>query len=288
MAFPIISVVMPVFNTEKYLKQAIESILSQTYSNFEFIIINDGSTDSSLAVIQQYAKQDTRIRVITRENRGLISSLNEGIACAKGNYIARMDSDDVSSIDRFEKQVKLLEANHLDICGGHAMVIDTLGHCQKFTFHPIHPESFSIALSIGCPFYHGSVMFRRNLLTNHEWYSTTEFSSVEDYALWQKLYTNGAKFGNVDDIVFYYREGHSSFSTTKTAIMEKQTKDAAKKFRHTHIKVIQQNLDVLRNKPLNITERRFFLKTSLAIKYKVAKTYLNVMRCPHPKVLFGL
>ena len=93
---PLVSVVMSVYNSEKYLKEAIESILNQTYTNFEFIIVNDGSTDSSLDIIQEYMKKDERIVLISRDNKGLPYSLNEGIEKAKGKYIARMDADDIS------------------------------------------------------------------------------------------------------------------------------------------------------------------------------------------------
>ena len=96
----LISVILPVYNGEKYLKESIESILNQTYTNFEFIIIDDGSKDSSLEIIKEYEKEDERIIVISRENKGLVASLNEGIATAKGKYIARMDADDVSLSER--------------------------------------------------------------------------------------------------------------------------------------------------------------------------------------------
>jgi len=113
-----VSIVMSVYNAQKYLDEAIESILNQTYSNFEFIIINDGSTDKSLEIIENYAKKDSRIIVINRENKGLIYSLNEGIRKANGKYIARMDADDISLPQRLEKQVEFMEKNkNIGICG---------------------------------------------------------------------------------------------------------------------------------------------------------------------------
>ena len=109
---PMISVVMPVYNAEKYLDEAIKSILVQTCKDFEFIIINDGSNDKSLEIIEKYNIQDERIVLINRENRGLIASLNEGIEKTKGRYIARMDADDISLPDRFEKQIEFLFVIH--------------------------------------------------------------------------------------------------------------------------------------------------------------------------------
>lgn len=114
----LISVILPVYNGEKYLKEAIESILNQTYTNFEFIIIDDGSKDSSLEIIKEYEKEDERIVAVSRENKGLIATLNEGIEKAKGKYIARMDQDDISLPNRFEEQLKIMENDkEIVVCG---------------------------------------------------------------------------------------------------------------------------------------------------------------------------
>ena len=113
---PKISVVMSVYNGQDYLDEAIQSILKQTYKDFEFIIINDGSIDKSLEIIEKYKQQDERIVLISRENKGLIASLNEGIEKARGKYIARMDADDISLPNRFEEQLKIME-NDKEIVG---------------------------------------------------------------------------------------------------------------------------------------------------------------------------
>ena len=110
---------MSVYNGEKYLAEAIKSILNQTYKNFEFIIVNDGSKDNSVEIIKNYMKKDNRIVLIDRENKGLPYSLNEGISIAKGQYIARMDADDISLSNRFEKQIKYMEENKIDVCGSY-------------------------------------------------------------------------------------------------------------------------------------------------------------------------
>ena len=121
----IVSVVMSVYNSEKYLPEAIESILNQTYTNFEFIIINDGSTDNSLRIIKEYANKDKRIIVISRENKGLIFSLNEGIEVSKGKYIIRMDADDISLPNRLKIQLDFMEKNKdIAICGTVAITFD--------------------------------------------------------------------------------------------------------------------------------------------------------------------
>src|SRR5688572_25740567 len=105
---PTVSVVMTVYNTERYVREAVESILGQTFRDFEFIIIDDGSTDSAPAILREYADRDPRIRLVSRPNTGIVRAANEGIALARGNYLARMDSDDVALPHRFEKQVRYL------------------------------------------------------------------------------------------------------------------------------------------------------------------------------------
>ena len=104
---PLVSVVLPVYNAEEYISEALKSILNQTYDNLEVVVVNDGSTDHSLHVIRSLA--DKRVKIISRENRGLVASLNEGIDAASGDYIARMDADDISHPERISKQIRLLE-----------------------------------------------------------------------------------------------------------------------------------------------------------------------------------
>lgn len=127
-----VSVVMPVYNSEKYLKESIESILNQSYSDLEFIIINDGSTDNSFKIIKEYAKLDKRINVISRENKGIVYSLNEAIRLAKGEYIARMDADDISAPKRIEKQISFLKSHRdIDILGTQVKVVGNISNDIK-------------------------------------------------------------------------------------------------------------------------------------------------------------
>jgi glycosyltransferase involved in cell wall biosynthesis len=138
----LISVILPVFNGERFISQAVQSILHQTYSDFELIIINDGSTDGTLNILRDFQTADSRIRLITRANRGLATSLNEGIAMARGQWIARMDADDVSHPNRLSHQFEKLKAQpDLDIVATRAITIDdndqviglfpgALSHCE--------------------------------------------------------------------------------------------------------------------------------------------------------------
>ena len=114
---PTISVVLPVHNGAKYISEALDSILCQTYSDFEFIIIDDGSMDDTYEILQRYQAMDNRINIVSRKNKGLIETLNEGVDLARGKWLARMDSDDIALPYRFERQLKMLESMGADICG---------------------------------------------------------------------------------------------------------------------------------------------------------------------------
>lgn len=220
-----VSVVLPVYNAELYLSEAIESVLAQSYRNIELIIINDGSTDNSLNIIEKFKRQDERVRSISRENKGLIYSLNEGIAASKGRYIARMDADDICFLDRLEKQVKYMDSNDLDICGGHYLEINEAGTVQRIRFVPIISEIINLSLVSRVPFAHPSVVFRKSFIDeNNLCYGCDKFKHAEDLALWFKFAACGAKFGNVNDIILKYRVLDSSLSRRNRLNLIKDTR----------------------------------------------------------------
>src|SRR5262249_42264689 len=127
---PLVSVVMSVFNGEQFLAEAVESILSQSFRDFEFIVIDDGSTDNSATILESYLKKDSRLRVFHQENMGLVESLNRGCGLAQGRYIARMDADDISLRDRLIWQGEFLVKKHEGGgVGGGVGVIDATGRC---------------------------------------------------------------------------------------------------------------------------------------------------------------
>ena len=139
---PKISVVMPAYNAEKYIGEAIESILNQTFKDFEFIIINDGSVDHTKEIIREY--NDPRIVLLENDkNRGIVLSLNKGLDAATGKYIARMDADDIATKDRLEKQLEFLQVKSYDMVGCNAIKIDEngkeIGYLNFPTAHEIIP-----------------------------------------------------------------------------------------------------------------------------------------------------
>jgi len=195
------SVVMSVYNAEEYLAEAIESILNQTYRSFEFIIINDGSTDKSLEVIKKYEQGDDRIILVSRENRGLPYSLNEGILLAKGKYIARMDADDISLSTRLEEQVSFMENNpKIGICGTAILNFDTGSRwILSSTDKMLKSE-----LLFSTVFAHPTVMMRRTLLLENKLLYNETFLQSQDFELWTRL-ADYTKFANLKIPLLRYR-----------------------------------------------------------------------------------
>jgi glycosyltransferase involved in cell wall biosynthesis len=203
---PIISVIMPVYNAELYLEEAINSIISQTFKNFEFIIIDDGSSDDSLKIIQKYADRDSRIICISRENKGIIYSLNEGLNISNGQYVARMDADDISYPERLEAQYIFMMESKLDVCGGDYISINKDG--LFVDSHDVSKEDFEILLTMASnvPFAHPSVMMRKSFLINNKLiYGVYGYKNAEDLDMWINMYDAGAKFGNLDTYILKYR-----------------------------------------------------------------------------------
>ena len=226
---PDISVVMSVFNGGDYLSKSIESILNQSYINFEFIIINDGSTDTSLKIIKSY--KDNRIVLVNRKNKGLITSLNEGISLAKGRYIARMDADDISFPSRLEKQFDFIEKNNLDICGGHCLLINKNGKINGLNVVPISHKMCTLSLLFKVPFAHPSVMIRKQFLDENSLeYGQSSYKIAEDLDLWLRMHSCGARFGNVDSVVLKYRILGDSLSRVNNTLILKETKAMLRQF----------------------------------------------------------
>lgn len=184
---PKISVLLPVYNGEKYLPETIESVLNQTFSDFEFLIVNEfGSSDKATAIIHGYEQKDKRIRVIQNTERlGLSLSLNRGIDEAKGKYIARVDGDDPSYPERFEKQIAYLEA-HAEVFLAGTLQRTLLKNGVSYDEYPTLAEELKATLLFGCDISHCSVMMRRDWLNKNNWRYTDEFM-CEDFDLWSKI-----------------------------------------------------------------------------------------------------
>jgi glycosyltransferase involved in cell wall biosynthesis len=208
MSKPLISVILPVYNAEKYLYKSISSILNQTVKNFQLIIINDGSTDSSEKILVDFAKKDHRIKLISRENRGIVQTLNEGIKLAEGQWIARMDADDIACKNRFEIQLRQLSCMNAEVCGGAIRIIGaTIPRSRKFYEDNSLIKTQTLFSS---PLAHPTLMIRAEILKNHLYEESA--LHVEDYDLWVRLIKAGVKFTNTSKIVLNYRL-HSNQTT---------------------------------------------------------------------------
>jgi glycosyltransferase involved in cell wall biosynthesis len=200
-----VSVLMPVHSGEKYLSAAVESILGQTYADFEFLALDDGSTDSTLDILRAYAARDPRLRVISRENKGVAASLNELLDQARGEFVARMDADDIALPQRFSRQVQFLRDNLDVVCvGGSAEVIDEQGRFLTTLSYPRSDQEIQERnLSGDASICHPSAMMRRDALVRIEGYDG-DFFPAEDLDLWLRLGEIG-KLANLDEVVLRYR-----------------------------------------------------------------------------------
>lgn len=217
---PTISVIMPVYNGESFLKEAIESILNQTYTNFKLILIDDGSEDTSLQIMKSYL--DSRIIIIKNEkNFGLITALNKGLQVAQGEYIARMDQDDVSHPQRFEKQIEFLEQNSdIGLCGTWANLINNMGEIVNFVKPSPSPGQIKWDLHFSNAIAHPSVMIRKSFFQRNGQYLDSDIH-CEDYALWVRAFNN-TKLSNLPVILINLRQHDQNVSKIYSEIQINQ------------------------------------------------------------------
>jgi glycosyltransferase involved in cell wall biosynthesis len=196
-----VSVLMPVYNAEKYLAEAIESILKQTYNKFEFIIINDGSTDSSEEIIKSYS--DSRIRYIKNEkNVRLVATLNKGIDLIRTRYLVRMDADDLSLPGRIEELVNYMENNPgVGVCGSSMEVFGDENGVQNF---PETDEEIKVTMLFESCIPHPAAIIRMSVLNENQTRYDERFIHMEDYYLWHRL-RNSTQFHNLKKVLYKYR-----------------------------------------------------------------------------------
>lgn len=211
-ANPAISVLLPVYNAGRFIREAVNSVLSQSFRDFELLALDDGSTDGSLVILREYEAHDDRVRIITRENRGLVASLNELIAGARGRYLARMDSDDVSMPQRFERQFTFLESSpdHVAV-GGWVVNIDENGlPIGPIKSPTLHFDIDQAHLKGHASIWHPTAMVRKDAIVGVGGYRE-EFRHAEDLDLWLRLAEVG-KLSNLSEFVLRYRLHSGSVS----------------------------------------------------------------------------
>lgn len=209
---PFVSVVMPVYNAEATLSQALDSLLRQRFAAFEVLVVDDGSDDGAPSVIERYAAQDGRIRPFFTGRRGLIPTLNTALAHARAPLVARMDADDVSHPDRLGLQYEFLQA-HPDIalvgtlirCFPRPQVGDGFRIYERWLNSLITPEDIAREIYIESPLVHPSIMARRADIEDVGAYQ--DFGWPEDYDLWLRLHLSGRRFAKVPRLLYFWREG---------------------------------------------------------------------------------
>ena len=161
---PLVSIILSVYNDEKYIDKCLESIINQSFKNFELIVINDGSTDGSLNKIQSF--EDERIRLFSQKNSGLPESLNKAINLSRGKYIARIDADDICFNNRIESQFYYMERNpNVDILGSNAMIIDEAGQTLNQKKVLSHSEDIYLSAHLFCPLSHPTYFVKKSTYT---------------------------------------------------------------------------------------------------------------------------
>jgi glycosyltransferase involved in cell wall biosynthesis len=210
-----LSVVMPVYNAARYLSASLDSVLAQSFSDFELLAHDDGSQDDSWAILTDYASRDLRVRISQGANQGLPRTLNHMIGRASGELIARFDADDLCLPDRFEKQLTRFDRNpDLVVSGGAAQIIDADGRPISVKFLPLtHEEIDGFNLRGQTSFQHPAIMMRRDAVLAAGGYHP-DFHGAEDHDLWLRMAEIG-RLENLPDVLIRYRIHDDSISSTK-------------------------------------------------------------------------
>lgn len=263
----VISVLMSAYNSELYVKEAIESILSQTYQEFEFIIINDGSSDETDSIITSYS--DPRIIYINNhQNIGLIASLNKGLKIAKGNYIARMDADDIALPNRFEMQLEVFKKNPDAIAVGSDYF--SFSDSKKTYIKSSSDSDYNKAVLFFSPcFCHPCVMMK-NIFNELNIYYNNDFKHAEDYQLWTQLAFHG-KFLNVTEPLLMYRSHLNQIS----AINKSTQSEISYKIRKAYLNKLGFKVDDNKLEIINLIGNNVFI-TSKIVLFQIENCLLDL------------
>ena len=242
-----VTVFIPVYNAEKYLKDTIDSILNQTFKDFELLLINDGSTDKSVEIIESF--NDKRIRLVHNEkNMGLPFTRNRALEIINSEYIALMDSDDISHKDRLKEQVEFLDINRdIDVVGSDFMMFFPNGK-KKYVKTPNNPEYIKFYLIFGICIANPSTMLRKSFLNKYNLKYRDNFFVCQDYSFWVDIIKYG-KISNISKPLLYYRSGHDNISRRSSEKKAKQRKELIDKI---HIRAIKNNGFSLNDEELEI------------------------------------
>ncbi|CAH1225173.1 Putative glycosyltransferase EpsE [Paenibacillus auburnensis] len=236
-----VSIIMGIYNCEKTLAETLDSILNQSYGNWELIMCDDGSTDNSFKIAKDYSSTESRMKLlIHQKNNGLAKTLNDCLECATGEYIMRHDADDLMVKNRIEKQVLYMNQNICDACGSGAFIFDESGIWGLRQPKEIQDKYSMIKAA---PFIHPTVIMKRSVLNAVGGYSDNNLTRkrLEDYDLWIKLFEKEFILRNIQEPLIYFREDRDSYTRKKRLfrlIEMKARLNACKRLKVPHIKRI--------------------------------------------------
>lgn len=272
---PKVSVLLPAYNAAEHLGKAITSILGQTFTDFELIIINDGSTDGTQELVKNFS--DPRIQVIHQENLGLPKALNAGIKASRGTYIARQDADDISLSERLEKQVDFLDAHpSYGLVGSWSQIMTPGGMTSRQHLHPISNGQLQVRLLTNNQFVHSSVMMRASCLNITGLYSENpEHFPPEDYDLWLK-FAQHFQVANLPEVLIQYLEVPTSISRTKELLIQTRAAVMSKNAimalgidqRNTHL--VDTFIEAINGRPIKFSLANYFKLQKLISNIKIA------------------
>ena len=238
---PLISVLMPAFNVEQYVGPAIESVLKQSFTNFQLIVLDDGSSDSTANIIDTYS--DPRLtKIFLAANKGLVNARNTLVAAARGKYIAFLDSDDLADPNRLELQLQYLQSNQLDLCGTDHLVLHQNSGKTKSSKQRHSDADIRAMISVCSPLCNPSVMGRADIFKKVPYLAGND--GAEDYVMWVNLALSGCKFGNVPRNLITYRLHEQQISKVQNA----KVNNIFEKNRRSYIKALGINENLLPRK----------------------------------------
>lgn len=281
---PKVSVIMPVYNGDKYLREAVDSILSQTFTDFEFIIINDGSTDRTREILESY--YDQRIRLVHQKNIGISASLNKGINLARGEYIARMDADDISLPDRFLKQVSFLDLNpDITVCGTWLSFFNTSKTFQTWKTSTNYNE-VKCNLLFGCDVAHPSVFIRKADIIKNKLFYKENFVCAQDYELWVRISAK-LKITNIGEVLLKYRIHNNQIGYTSNSMQETVTNNIIRiQLENLGITFQDKEIELLKNIGRNNLE--YSMKSFIAAKALLSRLIdQNTKTEIYPVIIFN-
>lgn len=256
---------MPVYNAERFIESSVKSILTQTIKDFELLIIDDGSTDSSMSILKSI--KDSRIILFENEKRGISHQLNFGISQARADFIARMDADDISHSSRLERQLSIILNNpELDIVGSNTIFIDLYGKQFGYIKYPQFSEDIVYFLPVEMTLCHASTLMRKRIFNNKIHYQN-EYEPVEDHKLFLEIAESNYKFYNIQEFLYFYRIDNSFQNRIKN--------------NHQVLKSYHLGVEFLRRSKDHLTSYDYYYRRGLLEYYNgnIAEARKHLIEC---------